>query len=435
MDSSDKPPFNVFVFPSCNEPGLETINALAKSNKFILFGGSSYDTTYDPARLALENYVHCPGYDEQGFEQTFRSILEEHDIDLVFPAWDPLVAIFSKWRMDKTVFVTPNVEVAELLLSKSATYARLDGIVPVPRVYAVDEVMFPAFAKPDRGSGSRDTMVVRTSDELRVANQKGLLVAEYLPGPEFTVDCVSDLSGRLMFSNVRIRGHIGRGIALGTKTVQHERIAECVKSAAEELRIEGPWFAQFKLDEHDQPKLTEINARIAGSMTLTRMSGVNIALISAFMFTGHEVKIPCMTGDVLINRSLQTAATTAPFNCVIWDLDDTIIRKDGKPDPDVMACLYDLDNRGVKQFLLSKNPNLESVLARHRIPDIFVEARFTEDKLQEIERVVQTCGVDIDCCVLVNDSYQENLAIQDRLPSLRTVTPDALPVLGREPIA
>jgi len=435
MDNSDRQPFRVFVFPSCNEPGLETINALTKSNKFILFGGSSYDTTYDPSRFVLENYVHCPGYDEQDFEQQFRSILEAHDIDLVFPAWDPLVAIFSKWRMDKTVFVTPNAEVAELLLSKSATYARLDGIVPVPGVYDPDEVTFPAFAKPDRGSGSRDTMVVRSADELRVAIQKGLLVTEYLPGAEFTVDCISDLSGRLMFSNVRIRGHIGRGIALGTKTVQHERIAECVKSAAAELRIEGPWFAQFKLDDQNQPKLIEINARIAGSMTLTRMSGVNIPLIAAFMFTGHEVKVPRMVGDVLINRSLQTVGTTAPFNCIIWDLDDTIIRKDGKPDPDVMACLYDFDNRGVKQILLSKNPDLESVLARHRIPPIFIEVRFTEDKLQELERVVRTCGVDIDRCVLVNDSYQENLAIQDRLPSLRTVTPDALPVLGREPIS
>lgn len=34
---------------------------------------------------------------------------------------------------------------------------------------------------------------------------------------------------------------------------------------------------------------------------------------------------------------------------------------------------------------------------------------------------------------MINDSYTETFAIQERYPTLRTLTPDALEVLGREP--
>ena len=426
---------NVFVFPTCNEPGLEAIQALSKSNKITLFGGSSYDVTYDPSRALLKNYVHCPGYDEPGFAESFKDILRRNQIDVVVPAWDLLVAEFARWRVEGTVFVTPRAEIATALLSKRDTYERLQGVVPVPTLYTPEDASFPVFAKPDRSSGSRDIFEVRTPDQLRDAVERGLLLCEFLPGEEYTVDCISGLDGGLLFSNIRVRGKIGRGIALGTKPVHEPGIQACIERIAETLRIEGPWFAQFKKNAGGDPVLMEINARVAGSMTLTRLCGINIPLIAVFLYTGHEVRIPQPREEVLLNRSLRNVTEEPAFDWVIWDWDDTILRKDGKPDPDVVACLYDLHNRGIHQLLLSKNPALDTLLEDHRIPHFFVEARYADDKVGELESLIADHGIDPTRCIMVNDSYIETFAIQERCPPLRTVTPDALDRLGREKLA
>jgi len=423
---------NVFVFPTRNEVGLEAIQALSRSNKITLFGGSSYESRYDPARHLLRNYVLCPGFDEPGFESKFTAILRKFNIDLVLPAWDKLVAIFSRWNVEGITFVTPRAEIAELLLSKRATYERLAGIVPVPDLYTAPNPTLPLFAKPDTGSGSVGGMFVETQQQLEAAFRKGLLLSEYLPGREFTVDCISDRQGHLLFCNPRVRGRIGQGIALGTEPFADSRIDDCVARAADALKIEGPWFAQFKENEDGQPVLLEINPRIGGSSTLTRLCGVNIPLISAFMYAGHDVKIPKLQ-PVLLNRCMRNFVDAPALDWVIWDWDDTIVRKDGKPDPAAVACMVDLENRGIRQLLLSRNSDAPALLAKHRIPDYFVEKAWAEDKVGAIATLVQRHGIDLTRCIMVNDSYTETFAVQERYPALRTATPDALEVLGREP--
>ncbi|MCS6862928.1 MAG: ATP-grasp domain-containing protein, partial [Abditibacteriales bacterium] len=345
--------WRVLVFPSCNEPGLEIITSLAKSNKIALFGGSSYNLDYDPSRLILKNHLLCPDYYDRHFKRDFQKVIDDYQIDIVFPSMDVLVAEFSRWRLPNTTFIVTNTEAATLFLSKSKTYERLKNVVPVPRLYDADHVEFPAYAKPDCGSGSREAMMINTDEELHLARKRGLLISEFLPGDEFTVDCLNDLNGRLLFSNVRVRGHIGRGIALGTRDVFYPEISDNVRRIAQEVRIEGPWFAQFKISRDGQPKLMEVNARVAGSMSLTRLCGVNIPLMSVFLFKGYEVRVPQARTGVLLNRCLRNLGEVNDFKWVIWDWDDTILRKDGKPDPDVIACLYDYNNRGIKQILIS----------------------------------------------------------------------------------
>ncbi len=425
---------NVLVFPTCNEPGLEIIQALSKSNKIHLFGGSSDKGDYDPARHFLQHYLPLPHYQAPGFKEDFQRICRDYAIDAVIPAWDPLVEVFSEWRMENTVFITPRPEIAHLLMSKSATYARLKGIVPVPVVYSHETAPRPVFAKPDRDSGSRNIMHVQTPEQLHLAKAQGMLLCEYLPGPEYTVDCISDREGRLLFANARLRANIGRGIALGTRTVHDPHIQESIERIAGHLRIEGPWFAQFKENAQGEPVLIEINARVGGSMTLTRLSGVNIPLIAVFMYTGHPVRVPQPRSEIVLNRCLRNFAEPEPFEWAIWDWDDTLLRKDGKPDPESIACLYDLNNRGVRQLLLSKNADAPALLQQHRLPDFFVEVRCAEDKAGALAEWFERYHIAPSRCIVINDSYAELFLLQERFPELRILSPDALEYLGREKI-
>lgn len=423
---------NVFVFPACNEPGLEIIQALRKSNKITLFGGSSGKGQYDPARLFLEHYVDCPHYLAPDFRKRFERILSDRGIDVVFPAWDPMVAVCSEMRVAGVSFVTPRAEVAHLFLSKRATYDRLRGVVPVPRLYTPENIRFPLFVKPDRGSGSRGSYVVGSRAELSAVIGDDALLCEYLPGDEYTVDCLSDLAGALLFANVRVRASIGRGVALGTRPVDEPAIMRQVEAVSATLRIEGPWFAQFKKNEAGEPVLLEVNARVGGSMTLTRLAGVNIPLIATFLYSGHDIRIPRLRDDIVLNRCLRNLCECAPFDWVIWDLDDTLLRKDGKPDPDVVGCLYDLHNRGKSQLLLTRNPGAQELLRRHQVPDFFTDVCISEEKAEALAGLAALHGIVMDRCVMVNDSYSERFLIEDVFPQLRIVAPDAIEYLGRE---
>jgi predicted HAD superfamily phosphohydrolase YqeG len=384
----------------------------------------------------LQHFEACPGYDEPDFEPKFRSILDRLDIDLVFPAWDKLIGLFATWKPGRARFVVPNAQTAQKLLSKRETYSALSGVVRTPRIFEVGEQpAFPAFAKPDRSSGSKDAYRIDDAVDLASARKKELLVSEYLPGREYTVDCLNDLNGNLILANPRLRGKLGAGIALGSRDDGRSDLVEACGRISGALPIEGPWFAQFKEDASGAPVLVEVNARIAGSGGFTRLSGANIPLMSVFMFMGNEVRVPQIRHGLTVNRSLASWVEGALFTWVIWDLDDTLVRKDGKADPESVACLLDCHNRGKRQVLVTKNAAPEESLARLHIPRVFEAIHQTKEKVNEIVRIVETHRIPIADCVVVNDSFTELFELQRRLPGLRTVTPDALAALGREGIS
>lgn len=431
---SPEPPWRVLVFPSVNEPGLEAAAALGKSNKVILYGGSSYETRWDPSRTLLARHLVGPALEDPDFRSRFEALLAEHAIDLVLPTVDAVVAELASWPPARTRWVVPPVASARLLLSKRATYERLRGVVPVPEVYEPGTAARPpAFAKPDVGSGSRGGRLVTTAAELHAAQEAGLLLSEHLPGEEVTVDCFSDAEGRLRYAGPRVRGHVGRGISLGTAALDRPDLEEHAARIAEAIPLAGPWFAQFKEASDGTPTLLEVNARVAGSMTLSRLSGVNIPLLAAFSFMGWDVEVPEPVAGLTLNRALRNVGEMAPFEWTVWDLDDTLIRKDGKPDPDALACLYDLHNRGVRQLLLTRNADHAAILERGLVPAVFVEMRATQDKAAELDDLLRAHAIDPARCVLVNDSVRENLAIGRRHPALRVLMPDALAALGAEP--
>jgi hypothetical protein len=144
----------VLVFPSANEPGLEILQALAKSNKIELLAGSSFDRAYDPSRVLVERHLECPALGEPDFRARFEALLRRHAVDLVFPTIDAVVAELAGWRDPVARLVTSLPDSATLVLSKRRTYERLEGNVPVPRIFDA-EAPLPCYAKPDIGSGSR----------------------------------------------------------------------------------------------------------------------------------------------------------------------------------------------------------------------------------------------------------------------------------------
>jgi len=86
----------VLVFPCGSEIGLEVHKAVRYSAHFELVGGSSVD---DHGRFVYKNYIDdIPFADDPAFVEKINAIVNEHDIDYLFPAHDSVVLKLAQER-------------------------------------------------------------------------------------------------------------------------------------------------------------------------------------------------------------------------------------------------------------------------------------------------------------------------------------------------
>lgn len=100
-----------------------------------------------------------------------------------------------------------------------------------------------------------------------------LMIMEYLPNQEFTVDLLN--SGSLI-TIPRTRDSIRSGITFDGTVTNNSMIKEYSELLADNIGLEYAFGFQFKLDENNVPKIIESNPRIQGTMVLSTFAGANI---------------------------------------------------------------------------------------------------------------------------------------------------------------
>jgi len=65
------------------------------------------------------------------------------------------------------------------------------------------------------------------------------------------------------------------------------------------------WFFQVKENKEGELALLEVAPRVAGTMSMSRMLGVNLPLLSLFSFMGYEVNILKNNFGIEVDRSLK----------------------------------------------------------------------------------------------------------------------------------
>ena len=369
---------NVLIFPCGSEIGLELHKALSYSAYFSLVGAGSVP---DCGRLAFEDYAGgLPFIDDPAFPAALRALGETRRIDFVFPAHDSAVALFPEWAegglLGPIRVIGSPAETGRLARSKRATYARLARAVPVPRVYGspAEVDRFPIFLKPDEGQGSKGTREAANREELEfhLARDPSLLILEFLPGREYTIDCFTDRSGKLRFSEGRGRDRIANGISVNTVKVKDARFARMAEAINGTVRFAGAWFFQVKERANGELALMEIAPRVAGASCYHRMMGVNLPLLSLFDAMGYDVDLFENPYTLEMDRQLRNRYRfDYPFEAVYVDLDDTLVA-DGKANPLMLAVLYRFRGEGKRICLLTRHaarygePS-EALLLAHRI--------------------------------------------------------------------
>lgn len=416
----------VLVFPCGSEIGLEINRALAYSTHFCLVGASSVD---DHGRHVYRHYVGgLPHVDAPDFIEALNRVIAAEQIDFVVPAHDSAVLKMAEHAaIIRARVITSPAATCRICRSKAATYVALEDCLAIPARYvASDALPFPVFLKPDVGQGSKGTALAHSSGEVQALLQRdpSLLVLEYLPGREYTVDCFTDRHGRLRFAEGRERVRILNGISVSARSVADPRFLAMAERINARLALRGVWFYQVKERADGELVLLEVAPRVAGTMALLRASGVNFIELSLYDAMDYDVSILRNPLQLEIDRALCSRyVMDYHYDWVYLDFDDTLI-VDGAVNGEAMRLLYQWRNQGKRVVLLSKHRyDIQQSMARHAISSALFEQIIIIDPAQE-----KADFIDQRPAIFIDDSFAERLKVFERT-GIAVFAPDALEAL------
>lgn len=118
-----------------------------------------------------------------------------------------------------------------------------------------------------------------------------LLVTEYLPGEEYSVDALSD-QGKPLVVIPRIRIKIKMGVSFCGILVNDGEIIKYSEKIIKTLNLNGNIGFQFKKDEKGMAKIIESNPRLQGSIVLNTAGGANLVYLAVKIALGEKIKQP-----------------------------------------------------------------------------------------------------------------------------------------------
>jgi hypothetical protein len=365
---------NVLVFPAGEINSIELHDSLSTCVNINLFGASSIDRH---GEYVFKNYISgVPFIDAPDFIERFNEIIDQNKIDLVFPTHDTIALFFSE-NADKihAKIIVADRKTAEICRDKEKTYDEFKDFDFIPEIYTkytkIDR--FPVFIKPRKGQGGVGAKLIQSENDLPFdINLMDYVICEYLPGEEYTVDCLTDKNGKLIYVSPRSRKRLLAGVTVSGRT---EELTPEIKFIADtinnKLSFMGLWWFQIKKDADGKWKLMEISTRIAGTMCLTRAKGVNLPLLSVYIAMGYDVEVLPNNYRVQVDRTLISRyKINYDYEIIYIDLDDTILIN-GEINLNIIRFIYQCFNKKKKIILLTKHDdeNVYDTLSRYNISD------------------------------------------------------------------
>lgn len=122
-----------------------------------------------------------------------------------------------------------------------------------------------------------------------------LLLSEYLPGPEYSVDCIAK-NGTPVVVVPRIRTRMKEGISVAGEFVRNKEIIKYCEDIIKSLHLHGNIGIQVKQAEDGRYKILEINPRVQGTISAGLGAGINLPLLAIY----QELNIPVEEHDVQV---------------------------------------------------------------------------------------------------------------------------------------
>ena len=179
---------------------------------------------------------------------------------------------------------------------------------------ALTELGFPASRvcfKPSVSNGSRGFRIVANDideheilfnekpnstyislqDALRILSSKAfpeLLVTEYLPGDEYSVDCLAN-QGEPVLIVPRLRTKMNLGISVEGMFVRDENILSYCAEIIKALQLHGNIGIQVKKSAEGKYLIVEINPRVQGTIVAGLGAGINLPVLAVKQELGLSI--------------------------------------------------------------------------------------------------------------------------------------------------
>lgn len=285
-------------------------------------------------KYLADDFVCIPKADKADFSDIVLSICREKNIHVLMPLVTkeliPLTLRIKEFELAGTKLLISSTASLEIANNKSRLYEFLQwrGMqIPDFRVVetieqfqnAIAELGYPSKQvcfKPSVSNGSRgfriiseqfneadilfnqkpSNVFIRLNDALRVLSSAPfpeLLVSQYLPGDEYSVDCLCD-HGKALLVLPRLRKKMINGISVKGEFVKNDKIINYSTQIIKELQLHGNIGIQVKANEEGEYLVLEINPRVQGTISAALGAGVNLPLLAV----KQELGLPIMQNEL-----------------------------------------------------------------------------------------------------------------------------------------
>ena len=295
-------------------------------------------------KIIAPDFVQIPPANASHFIDEVLAICKEKSIDVILPLVTRELELFSRakdlFESAGTKILVADYDLLRVVNNKGELYSQLERKgVSVPKfgiASNVDEFVkiskdlnYPKEIicfKPCNSNGKRgfrildtkkdkfelwlnqkpDNSYINWNDSLNILTNRdcpSILVSEYMPGKEYTVD-VFRSKGKTHYIIPRLRSKMIGGISVEGTIENNQKIINYCKEIIEVFPIEGLFGIQVKLTENKEPLILEINPRVQGTTVACIGAGVNLSLLFVrdAIDSKEEIKFPDVQWDTKFIR-------------------------------------------------------------------------------------------------------------------------------------
>jgi carbamoyl-phosphate synthase large subunit len=225
-----------------------------------------------PAQYAAHIRTSVPRIDDPDYVPALKRLCDEHNVKAVVPLTDLDLEVLAIARRDGVLpaFV-PDPEIARQTFDKYDAHLLLQryGLPSPPTVLPGEQVSsFPVMVKPRQGSGARS---IHRADDAEAAAffvryvDEPTMVQKLMDGPEFSIDCLSDLDGRCLNAIPRTMIESRGGESIKGTVIDDAELVELGRRVVEALATRGPCTVQVFRDREIGLGITDVNTRFGGA--------------------------------------------------------------------------------------------------------------------------------------------------------------------------
>lgn len=277
--------------------------------------------------ISDEFYTIPKATEGKDYLDAIKKICVDNDVDVLLPQNTSELMILSKEQEEfekiNTKIIISGYSSIQVSNNKYKLLKICERIgVPTPKYFFVDNFNDlkksaiklgypdnPVLIKPPESNGSRGIRIIDENKDYKKLfyNEKptnmyttlnqlyeilgnefnSLLVMEYLPGDEITIDVYRD--NKNFISIPRIREEIRSGISFKNSAIKSEELITYSKIISDHLNLKYCFGYQFKYDNNNIPKIIECNPRVQGTMIFSYFMGVNIIYFAVKHALGEEI--------------------------------------------------------------------------------------------------------------------------------------------------